>query len=309
MAGTEADDAQQWVSKMIGAVRGLNYEGTFVYLHDSQLESLHIVHSVDTGHEHERLMSLNGAARVVNRDGDAVVCIMPDAKAVSVDKRKSISSIPLLGALGNDAVSSYYVFHMLGKARIAMRDAVIVGVIPKDTLRYGYRLYLDKKTALPLKTDLMNESSEPVEQVMFTRLKVELEPLNLLDHQRLPVNNMPEPSEGTTAMSLLDNQENWAFEGLPGGFSLKVYDKWVDRAKQLIEQFVFSDGLASISVYVEQDDVSGDDALEGKSNMGAINAWGGVKNGHQITVVGKVPDKTVSQVVNSMLYMNRKGTE
>ena len=36
------------------AIHSLNYEGTFVYLHDNQLELMRIVHVVNQGGERER---------------------------------------------------------------------------------------------------------------------------------------------------------------------------------------------------------------------------------------------------------------
>ena len=56
-------DVRAWLQNMVESVRTLNYRGTFVFLHDNQLESMRIVHTVDAGGEKERLFSLNGAAQ------------------------------------------------------------------------------------------------------------------------------------------------------------------------------------------------------------------------------------------------------
>jgi sigma-E factor negative regulatory protein RseB len=55
---------------------------------------------------------------------------------------------------------------------------------------------------------------------------------------------------------------------------------------------VFSDGMATVSVYVEKLPPDSN-AFTGLSNMGAMNAYGTVIDGHQITVVGEVPAATV----------------
>ena len=89
-AGSKEKGVTIWMEQMVQAVRTLAYEGTFVYLHDNQLESMHIVHTVENGQEQEHLVSLNGAAREVIRQSDSVVCVLPDAKVVSVAKRKRI---------------------------------------------------------------------------------------------------------------------------------------------------------------------------------------------------------------------------
>ena len=43
VAGIEdRKDVREWLEAMTTAVRSLNYEGTFVYLHDNQLESMRV---------------------------------------------------------------------------------------------------------------------------------------------------------------------------------------------------------------------------------------------------------------------------
>ncbi|MEA2094813.1 MAG: sigma-E factor regulatory protein RseB domain-containing protein, partial [Pseudomonadota bacterium] len=57
------DQARQWLEGMSSALRGLDYDGIFVYLHDGRLEAMRIIHRVDGEDERERLVSLNGSAR------------------------------------------------------------------------------------------------------------------------------------------------------------------------------------------------------------------------------------------------------
>jgi sigma-E factor negative regulatory protein RseB len=38
------ENARQWLDGMSNALQSLNYDGTFVYLHDGKLESMRIVH-------------------------------------------------------------------------------------------------------------------------------------------------------------------------------------------------------------------------------------------------------------------------
>ena len=39
--------ARDWLERMMDAVQHLNYQGTFIYLHDNQLETMRIVHAVE----------------------------------------------------------------------------------------------------------------------------------------------------------------------------------------------------------------------------------------------------------------------
>jgi len=81
-----------------------------------------------------------------------------------------------------------------------------------------------------------------------------------------------------------------------------MHDNWHDTGGQLAEHFVLSDGLASVSVYVESDPQGG---LEGDTRIGAIHAAGRRVAGHQVTVVGEVPLQTVEAVLAGI----RKGRE
>jgi sigma-E factor negative regulatory protein RseB len=66
----------------------------------------------------------------------------------------------------------------------------------------------------------------------------------------------------------------------------------------VIEQYVLSDGLASLSIFVEA--AGQDEALQGVSHLGAVNAWGGERQGYQVTAVGEVPAVTLLDVVDAM---------
>ena len=74
-ASAIADPAMEWVQKMSDAMRNLNYQGTFVYLHNNRLEGMQITHYKDMQGEKERLVSLNGEAREVIRDNQNLTCI------------------------------------------------------------------------------------------------------------------------------------------------------------------------------------------------------------------------------------------
>ena len=47
------------------------------------------------------------------------------------------------------------------------RDAHVITVTPKDEYRYGYRLWIDDKTAMPLKTQLCDTHGRVIEQMVF----------------------------------------------------------------------------------------------------------------------------------------------
>jgi sigma-E factor negative regulatory protein RseB len=291
--------ARGWLERMMDAVQRLNYQGTFIYLHENQLETMRIVHAVEDERVRESLISLNGHPREVIRDDDLVTCVIPESHRVSVDRRPP--SDKYLNLLPDDLaqLEKHYAFHLLDRSRIANHQAQIVTIAPKDRLRYGYRFYLDADTGLPLKSDLLNERGELLEQIMFTDLEVgKAEISDLFHRESLFTYQLQNNADAEQSFSS-DYVSRWDFLQLPTGFKLTLKHYLPDPGgTQPIEQYVFSDGLGSLSVFVEQG--KHEEGLSGASRLGAINAWGGRVQGYQVTAVGEVPAVTLLGVVKGM---------
>ena len=69
--------------------------------------------------------------------------------------------------------------------------------------------------------------------------------------------------------------------------------------KHPVQHYVLSDGLAAVSVYIEKSTTE-EQALEGQSNMGSINAYGRQVSEYQVTVMGEVPGTTVKQIAEAV---------
>ncbi|HYQ71092.1 MAG TPA: sigma-E factor regulatory protein RseB domain-containing protein, partial [Gammaproteobacteria bacterium] len=52
------DSARQWLDEMSSALQTLDYDGTFVYLHDGRIDAMRIIHQASDGGQRERLVSL-----------------------------------------------------------------------------------------------------------------------------------------------------------------------------------------------------------------------------------------------------------
>ncbi len=297
---SENHEVRELLKKMVTAVHTLNYEGTFVLLHGNQLESMQVIHTLHNGGERERLISLNGAAREVVRDDVSVTCITPDSKSISIGNRIVGRGFTAVFFMDLDKLSAYYTFFLLGEERVANRDTIVVGIIPKDDYRYGYRIYLDKSHTLPLKTDMLNASGNAVSQVMFTHLNVDDSVKDLAEAAIVGKEDYSWIQQKPVTWLQQDAREDgWDFSNLPKGFSVTLHArKSIEIGGPEIDHFVISDGLASLSLYAEKSiKVSG---LRGNSVIGAVNAFGTEYNGYQITVVGEVPSLTVELVARSL---------
>jgi sigma-E factor negative regulatory protein RseB len=298
---TAQEDARQWLEQMSAALETLTYDGTFVYLHGDRLEAMRIVHRQDDSGERERLFSLTGSAREVLRDDKVVTCIMPDNKSVMVGQSRPRKPFPVVPR-DLDNLSRYYHLVDAGEDRMAGYMARLITVMPKDDLRYGYRFWIEAHTRMLLKFDLTDVDGSAIEQVMFTRMGIGEEIPEAAFKPSLT-------GEGYTWHRQEDGKRNpqrdtgkpgWEVGRLPAGFRLTGFQQQrLRKDSGHAEHLVFSDGLATVSVYVEKP-ASPDAVFRGPASMGAMNAYGELVDGFQVTVVGEVPATTVKMIAGSV---------
>lgn len=295
-------EAHDWLLRIHKAAQEMNYEGTFVYQHGGQLDTMRVYHRAEAGAVKERLISLTGPAREVIRTDDEVLCYLPDQKSVYVEHRRLdgkgfVTIIPeRLADLEHN-----YIIELGKRARVAGRPTQQLSIRARDDYRYGYRLWADRETGLLLKADLINDRGKALEQFMFTQISIGGNiPVSALEAQT--------PVEGLTWYR--DNQltsraptKSWRATRLPKGFKLSSSVlRRLPKAERVVEQLVYSDSLAAVSVFVEKLDNTGTaEMLEGPMRMGGLYVLSKILEGHYVTVVGEVPPKTIVMIGSSLV--------
>src|SRR5690606_27267091 len=167
-----AQDERGWIDRMSRAVEELSYEGTFVHLLGGDAETMHVIHRNQDGRISERLVSLDGVGREIIRQEEEVQCILPDRRIVLLEQRRDVS--PLVSALPSysEDIETHYALSLSETARVAKRETQILRIEPRDQFRYGYVLWLDRETAMPLKSQLLGEEGDIVEQILFTQFEI-----------------------------------------------------------------------------------------------------------------------------------------
>ncbi len=295
-AEDSAAAARQWLAKMSTAVHTLNYEGTFVYLHDGNMISMRIIHGAGPKGEQERLIALNGVGREMMRDPKVITNIQYQHSAEVVAKSRSRKPFPAGLLSNNAALDKYYNFCLCGEGRVADRLTRVVLVSPRDAYRYGYRLWIDEASGLLLRYELINAQGAPLEQLMFITL--ELHPA--------PPAGLPDPDEGAATQSAAPRAEAtsvpdkiWRITRMPEGFTQTEHGhRTLSSHAVPMEHIVLSDGLAAVSVFIEK--LNGTPGFKGSRQVGAVRAYGSVLREHQITVVGGVPELTVRMIAESI---------
>ena len=88
---------------------------------------------------------------------------------------------------------------------------------------------------------------------------------------------------------------------MPGGFKLSVATQSpISGSEYPVEHLVYSDGLATVSVFIE-DPKTTTDVGEGYSHVGSTNAFSLTLRGRKVTAVGEVPRQTVRTIASSLV--------
>ncbi len=305
-----ADDPREWLEKMNQALATRNYDGTFFHLSEGRVETMRIVHRVRAGRTTERLVSLDGSGREFVRNNDELTCYLPDQHTVLVEPRQDrgpfLGSLPQFGADVND----FYRIEKLADSHVLGRPAHVITVNPKDQFRFGYRLWLDEKTAMPLKTQLCDSSGQVIEQILFARLDM---PESIPDSDLAPAAHagMRWVHQGAVRDAASPALSAYRASELPPGFRLTVSGaQTLGEATVPASHLVYSDGLATVSVFVEAqpeptaraDDKPGtaEPPMQGLARVGSGFAFSTVVQGHQVTAVGEVPAQTVEFIAHSV---------
>src|SRR3984893_13931734 len=165
LAEEPARPPAQWLERMNQALTTRHYDGTFSHWHGGHVEMLRIIHRVQDGTVSERLASLDGSGREFIRTGVSLTCYLPDQRTVLVEQRPPDESLVGFPAL-NDQTASCYGIREVSRARLNRRNTHVITVSPKDEYRYGYRLWIDDSTAMPLKTQLCDTRGHVIEQIV-----------------------------------------------------------------------------------------------------------------------------------------------
>jgi sigma-E factor negative regulatory protein RseB len=294
-----AQPAREWLERMNRAVDELNYSGTFVHVLDGTPETLHIVHRHADGQSGERILSLDGARREIVRQGARVQGIFPDRRIVLFETRRDVS--PLATALPSNAaeLEPHYAIELGPTARVADRSVQLLEIKPRDEYRYGYMLWLDLTTAMPLKSHLVDEEGNVVEEILFTDIEFPADiPASALEPT---IDTTGFTTQRATEAKPLAAEIPWR-AAAPPGFKLSVAtESQIAGSDTPVGHLVYSDGLATVSVFIE-DPATEADVGEGFSTMGSTNVYSlTLSSGQKATAVGEVPRQTVRTIASSLV--------
>lgn len=289
----------EWLTRMHEASRKRAYIGTFVVSAGSNMSSARIWHICDGTQQMERVESLNGAPRSTFRRNDEVVTFMPETKTAIAERREALGLFPQLLASPDSSIAQFYTARQTGVERVAGYDAEVVLLQPKDNLRFGYRIWNEKKSGLVVKLQTLDVDGKVVEQVAFSELQLNA-PVSMTKLAQMMGNTEGYRIERPEVVKTSAAAEGWLLKNpVPGFRSMSCHRRpgaSGEAASDKTMQWVFSDGLASVSLFVEAFDRRRH-AQEGVSASGATHTLTRrlVDKGGEwwLTVVGEAPFSTL----------------
>ncbi|HRK56570.1 MAG TPA: MucB/RseB C-terminal domain-containing protein [Burkholderiaceae bacterium] len=308
--GDHTAEAVRWLERIGLAGERSHYVGTVVMQQGDEVRVSRIAHAFDQGVLKERVQTLDGAAHEFVRVDNEVRCLWPQERMVVVEWRP-LERFPKLSEADARALLEHYAFSLGTMQRIAGQSCQLIRLTPKDHLRFGHQLCVTHPDGLVLSAQILNEQGQIIEQMAFAEIQV----VETLDAAHL------NPSWATDGWRVLRTEhepidvrgQGWVF-AVPEGFkrvrevSRKIFVAGdVARWKQTM-QSVYSDGLATLSVFIEPADLKlddGDRAVPANAPVGArgaTHAWSRRVGQAQVTVVGEVPAATVLQVGHSVQF-------
>ncbi len=301
-AATATRSVNEWLTRMHEASRQRAYMGTLVVSAGSVMSASRIWHVCDGAQQMERVETLTGAPRTTIRRNNEVITFIPESRTAWVEKRESLGLFPELLRTPSNAIPDHYGVRETGVERVAGHLADVVEIVPKDRLRFGYRIWSEKKTGLVVRLQTLGEQGNVLEQVAFSELQLDA-PVRMDKLNRLMNNTRGYEVHTPVLKKTTPEAEGWRLrEPVPGFLSMSCYIRdggETTGADAAPMQWIFSDGLASVSLFVEVFDAQRH-GQEKSSVSGATHSVTRRIGDHWLTALGEVPPATLRLFAQSL---------
>ncbi len=217
------------------------------------------------------------------------------------------------GALAAQSLDEYYRLESLGLQRVADRFVYAVIALPEDGKRHARRLFIDVKTGILLRSEYLSTQGQLLASSQFIAFSEQADSGRAApadDDQQIAA----QPLAVQRCESAADQLERvaaaeasaWRLGWWPAGFALSDYRR--DAAG--LESFMFSDGLAQFTLFVDTANHLPVDSIGGsrgatsavirhlRSDAGAVAT---------VSVVGEVPRSTAEQILAAVQLVATTG--
>jgi sigma-E factor negative regulatory protein RseB len=247
----------------------------------------------------ERVESLSGTAKSTFRRNDQVVIFYPDTKVALAENRESLGTFPNLLKSTQAALEDNYQIRALAGDRVVGLDTDVVQLKPKDTARFGYRVWTERKSGLVVRLQTLDAEGRVLEQSAFSELQLDA-PVSMSKLTAMMANTAGYRVERPDSHKTTALEQGWIVRSNVGGFQplgcvkrVLALPQAASPMPEAITQCMFSDGLATLSLFMEPYDARRNTRESSSEVSGATHTLT-LRNGDWwITAVGEVPLRTL----------------
>ena len=291
------------ISRIQASAQTLSFSGTYVHQRDATLQTSRISQLKDNKYALTKVQALEGRRLEIIRTPEEVRIYVPDQQAVKIDQTKWVRpGFPGI-FVGNaaDVLRSYQIIQG-DSERIADVDTLQITLKPRDELRWPVRIWVDKKTSLLIKCQKLDFQGNVIEQVAFSEVRLAPKPTlgsltpSFVGYKDWPIQNMS--MQPVLPMPVLVYKP----ETLKGFQQVAVYQRQesAEEKRASTRRYVFSDGLATVSVFVQPKSVAGPLPSDQVNRRGALSMLSRQVQESWVTVMGEIPPETIKQFTQSI---------
>lgn len=272
------DDAIQWLERGLWASHCYAFQARAVAIDAVGVRTLALSHRIQDGIRQQVVQYLDGPS-------------------VSIERRSPVGRLAWTEENSNGELPSpakwaahldqLYTIELEENARVAGRDAVKLDFEPLDEWRFAHEWWIDRDTGLLLKQVLNDRQGRVIETFQITQLQ------------------SPEKYTGSVRVDAPQVALNtpWHTTWLPDGFVAQP----ITFSEGDVHQRVYSDGLATVSIFVEplsSEDTN--DLQEGVQQLGvsavAIQHYATDAGRWQLVAIGELPVATLQRIVSLITF-------
>lgn len=300
----QSSDLLHWLKRLHDASRNRSFVGTLVVSAGEHSSVAKIWHFCDGVDQHERVQSLTGPQRITLRRNTEVVTFDPDKNTARIERRQELPLFPNFVQMPEQNLKGFYQVRVGEPERVAGHMADRLDIVPTDPLRFAYRIWSEQKTGLTLKMQTLNHRQEVLEQLAFTELDldVHVNPLKLQQEMKR-VQGYRVQTDLVRPTQL--QAEGWALKTQVPGFrpvACHVMSP-AQRSGKSALQCVYTDGLASVSLFFEGAPAASQGRTAVQGATGATHAHSKELDGYWVTAMGEVPLVTVQRFTDQLMRL------
>lgn len=285
------------LNAMMEAHKNRNYEIHYILQHSDNIKSMKYHHALENNHEFAQLLSLDNAYETILLRNNAISYLGFNFTPFSLKGTKILDALPAVFHANFNELN-HYDFVPLGKSRVADRIANVIKIVPSDSTRFSYTLWIDEQNYLLLKSELFDNQNTLLEQFRVIEQRVNDEFDNLIPQLKTmllpPVN---------TQNSLVNTPLEWQVNWLPVGFKpISSYRQVipVGQGQEEVESQLFSDGLSTFTVYLRS---QGDEAFNNQfARQEKLILFTHVLGNREVVVIGDIPMNVAERIAQSVVF-------